>query len=512
MVRSDIIPTCEPEAWSDLPPGEKMLLELRASTDPSFFWTHPALGNFPIWDSKKKILDQFYTYDKKGVRKYNEFVFPAGMRSGKTMTAGIINLTETYKLLMMKDPQKFYRLSPGTEISTANIANSRDQAKDTVFKKVEELVANSPYFMSQNPDHTAYQIKFPKGISTKALGSALGSAVGRTLKCFVADEIADYDDPEDTYMKLSKSTANFAKWNENIKVMIGSPGLEGDYFMGYYHRAVKEKWPATMTLWLPTWDLNPEMDKATLEKERMKDPVRFDRDFGAQPMVSKENLFNALLLAHASTPNKLLRNMFIGQPAKDSREGFMPELDFTMLTPPEDALDYYVTSDPAIKHDAFGLSVGYKSINNQWKIVGSTILKAPNSEELHTQDIADILKPIFEQLPVRYYIYDIYLHSDLQVLAARHGINNVQHTLDLNDWIFTRNDLYNDVLQVPYSDYLWKEFRELSVLNGKKVDHPRSGSKDQADSVAQFSSFMRRLEEEERLKSNASVSHYIGRF
>ncbi len=366
--------------------------------------------------------------------------------------------------------------------------------------------------MSLKPDHTAYQIKFTKGITTKALGSALGSAVGRTLKCFVADEIADYDDPEDTYMKLSKSTANFAKWNENIKVMIGSPGLEGDYFMGYYHRAVKEKWEATMTLWLPTWDLNPEMDRKTLEKERMKDPIRFDRDFGAQPMQQKENLFNGLLLEKAAEDNKGVRNMFVGQASRDSRDGFFPELDFTMLRPPSDALDYYVASDPAIKHDAFGLSVGYKSINNEWKIVGSTILKAPNSEELHTEDIANLLKPIFETLPVRYYIYDVYLHSDLGVLASKHGIINIQHTLNLNDWIYTRNDLYDRVLHVPYSDYLWKEFRELTVLNGKKVDHPRSGSEDQADSVAQFSAFMRRLEEEEKLKSNASVTHYMGRF
>ncbi len=105
MVRSDLEATCDPEVWSDLPPGEKLLLELRSATDPAFFWKHPALGNFPIWDSKVKILNEFYTY-VDGVRKYNELIFPAGMRSGKTMTAGLINLTETYKLLMMKDPQK----------------------------------------------------------------------------------------------------------------------------------------------------------------------------------------------------------------------------------------------------------------------------------------------------------------------------------------------------------------------------------------------------------------------
>ncbi len=511
MVRTDLVATCDPELWTNLDPGERMLMELKAMTDPVYFWLHPKMGNYPIWESKQKILTQLYTY-KDGRRQYNELVFPAGMRSGKTMTAAFINLTETYKLLMLKDPQKFYNLGPNTEIGTANVANSREQAKDTVFKKVEEIICNSPYFMAQKPDHTAFQIKFPKNITTKALGSNLGSAVGRTLKCFVADEIADYDDPEDTYQKLSKSTGNFAKWNENIKVMIGSPDLEGDYFMTYYHRAVDEKWENTLALWLPTWELNPEMDKKTLEIERMKDPARFDRDYGAQPMSIRESLFNPELLKLAADKNKLIRNLFVGMPNKDSREGFMPELDYTMLQAPPDAMDFMIMVDPSVKHDAFGLSVGYKSVNNEAKCIGSTILKAPKNEELHTEDIAELLKPIMESLDPRYYIYDVHLHSDLQLLAQRHGVAPYFHQLDLNDWMFTRNDLYNHILSVPYSDYLWTEFRQLLVVNGKKVDHPRSGSKDQADSVAQFSSFLRRLEEEERLKSDATVSHYIAGF
>lgn len=512
MVRSDLVATCEPELWSELDPQTKMLMELKAYSDPVYFWTHPSMGNYDLWDSKKDILNQFYSYDSVGKRIYNELIFPAGMRSGKSMTAGLINLTETYKLLMLKNPQTHYGLSANTEISTANIANSRDQAKSTVFRKVEEIICNSPYFMAQKPHHTAFEIKFPKNITTKALGSNLGSAVGRTLKCFVADEIADYDDPEDTYQKLSKSTANFAKWNENIKVMIGSPGLEGDYFMSYYHRAINEKWPHTLAIWKPTWELNPEMDKTTLEKERMKDPARFDRDFGAQPMTARENLFNPMNLREAGIRNQKNMNLFIGSPDHRERWGFMPTLDFSMLKPAPDALDYYIAIDPAVKNDAFGLSVGYKSVNGLSKVIGSTILTAPRNEELRTEDVKEIVKPILEALSPQYILFDVYLHSDLLSLCERHGCLKIFNQLNLNDWIYTRNDLYSGQLEVPYSEYLWTEFGQLVVENGKRVDHPRSGSKDQADSVAQFASFIRRMEEEEKLKSNASVTHYITGF
>jgi len=355
-------------------------------------------------------------------------------------------------------------------------------------------------------------MKFPKHVRAKALGSAIGSAVGRTAKCFVADEIADYDDPDETYQKLSKATGNFSKWNEDIKVMIGSPSFSGDYITDYHDRAIKEKWPGTMALWKPTWDLNPNMDKASLEKERLKDPMRFDRDYGAMPVAERENMFNPMLLKKTEERNRQVRNLFFGQPTWGSRDGFTPGLDVSLLKVHPDAMDYYIVVDPSIKHDAFGLSVGYLNTNNEAKIIGSTVFIAPKNEEINTEDIKAIFKPILEALPIKYYIYDVYLHTELRDMVILYGAVPILHQLNLNDWIFTRNDLYDGRLTVPYSDYLYKEFRQLLVIRNKKADHPPSGSKDQADTVAQFDSFIRRLEEEGRLISDAVPSHFVGQF
>ena len=492
-------------------PGEKLLAQLNASTSPSYFWQHPAMGNFPLWPAKIELMDKFYTYENNE-RKYNELIFPAGMRSGKTMTAGLISLTEIYKLLMMKNPQVHYNLTPNTEITTLNVANSRDQARDTVFRKIKEIVANSPYLMAQKPDLTAYEMKFPKNIKAKALGSALGSAVGRTAKCFVADEVADYDDPEDTYQKLGKATANFAKWGEDIKVMIGSPGFEGDYFLEYYHRAVNEKWPHTMTLWKASWELNPDTPYKVLAKERMKDPERFDRDFGAMALTVRENLFNHDLLKKTEAVSKQVRNIFFGEPVWGSRDAFIPGVDVTQLKVSPDAMEYYMCVDPAIKHDAFGLSIGYLSTNNEAKIVGSTVFIAAKNEEINTKDIIETIKPILEAFPIKYYIYDVYLHTELRDMVISYGAVPILHQLNVNDWIFTRNDLYDNRLIIPYSEYLYKELRQLLVIRAKKVDHPPSGSKDQADTICQMDSFIRRLEEEGKLISDAVPSHFVAQF
>jgi len=513
MVKSYLDASCDPDDWNNIPTGEKLLLELKASVDPIFFWNHPKMGNYPLWPAKAELLTDFYKYDSDGKRLYSELIFMGGMRSGKSMGAGQISLIETYKLLMMKNPQEHYKLGPGTEITNINVANSRDQAKDTVFRKIIELVQNSPYFMSMNPDYTSYQLKFPKNIVCKALGSNLSSNVGRTVKSFVADEIATYDDPEDTYQKLSKSTINFMKWNEGVKVMIGSPTYEGDYLTTTLKRAREEKWSTTLTLWKPTWELNPDSpDEETRDIERAKDPERWDRDMGAQPMTMRENLFNGALLANVAERCKIVRNLFMGHPDKLSRDAFIPEIDFTQLVVDPNALDYYVTTDPAVLHDSFGLSVGYLSGDNKIKVIGSTIFKAAKNDEISTNEIAKVLKPIFETLPVKYYIFDVYLHNELQLMAQRYGISVIQNIVKLPDWIYTRNDLYNGNTTVPHSDYLFKEFRELIIINNKKVDHPRSGSKDQADTIAQLTSFIRREQEEARLNNGNSVSHFVATF
>lgn len=515
MPETKLEATCDVGSWTNLSVGEQMLLQLKASVDPVFFWKEPRLGNYPLWDSKAEILKEFYKYDKKtGKRKYSEMIFMAGMNSGKSQLGAQIVLYELAKMLMMKNPQMYYNLGPNTEITFGNIANSLTQAQKTVFRKSLELIANSPFLYSHMIKPTTTTVKFEKNLTVEALGSNLGSAVGRRMKVFVADEIDDYEHPEDTYFKLSRSGASFSKWNENIRVMIGSPKYEGGFLVSTYRKAEREKWSNTMLLWKNTMEMNPEITEESMEVERLKDPDRFARDILAQPISAKENLFNTNLLLQCAERSPRT-NIFIGEPDKSLiLNGFEPQLNYDLLYPADDAQEYIIAVDPSVRNDAFGISVGYLNMNGLHKVIGSTIFKARINEELDTKNIEDIIKPILERLPVKYYIFDVYLHSSLQQLVSRYGVIPVQHTLNLTDWIYTRNDLYNDILSVPYSKYLFDEFTNLFIINNKKVDHPRNGSKDQADTIAQFNSFIRRKEEEDRMKAyNAnSLTHMVASF
>jgi len=502
--------TCDPNIWKDISQGEKLAMELRASVDPAYFWNEPRMGNFPLFESKIEIMNELWKFDENGKRINSELIMSSGMRGGKTAMAGLAGLTETYRLLMMQNPQEYYHLAPNTEISNINVANSLEQAKDTVFRKVKEMVSNSPYFAAQDPYLTATSMKFPKNIVFKALGSNLSSNVGRTVKSFVADEIDTYEDPEEVYDKLSKSTANFAKWNENLRIAIGSPTDPGGFLLSRLNRAREEKWKGVITIWKPTWELNPEIPHD--EEARARNPIAYDRDFGAMPSSRRENLFNTQLLAIIQQKSMNVPNIFLGTPDWRDRWNFTPSLDKSLLRTAPDAIEYYIGLDPSVKNDAFGISVGYLSTDDTIKIIGSTILTAPKGEEIKTSDAEKLISPICQLLPVRTMIFDVYMHTQLHDIAEDNGVKIAQHNLNLHDWIYFRNDLYDSKSSIPYSEYLFKEFRELLVLHGKKVDHPRSGSKDQADSAAQIVSFIRREQEEARLKNNDMVTNFVVRF
>ena len=509
-MKADILSTCDAETWEDLPMSKKMAALIKAQDDPVYFWTHPALGNTKPWDSQISTLRDFYSKDDKDKRKYSELIFVSGMRGGKTTIAAMISLFEVFKLLILDDPAAHYKLAPGSEIQCINVAPSEPQALDTVFKRSKELVAHSPFFMSKNFELVYNAIKFPdKNITIKALGSNSGSGVGRTVKCFIADEVSSFLDnqnkrsAQEVYSRLSKSTATFKPWNENIRVAISSPLYDGDFITTMHKRAKDEYWDWAMTIWEPTWNLNPNLTKEVLEEERRKDPISFDRDFGATPGTEVENFFSPQLI-------KRIKD------AQDKNVNFLEDLEH--LEAKNDAVYYIVGTDPAIKNDSFGLALGHVTTTGEVVIDGTLSFTAGLGEEIKGEDIRQVLIPLFEHLPVQFYVFDAYLHGDLKDLAENYGITTFQHYLNLEDWIKTRDMLDKGDAQLPLDEQLTKELQYLQLLKGKQVDHPRKfpdgsrGGKDIADACCQIISLVKRTEDLQSKKYGKVPSFIVQTF
>ena len=222
---------CDMELWTEkIGHMEKLQCELKASMDPVFFWNHPSMGNVKLWPAQKDLLEKFYSLDENKRRKYNELLFDAGRKGGKTTCAALIILTELMRLLLIPNPQEHYGILAGTNITLFMSAAGEKQTLRTIFPRVRQLLESSPFFMSfaDSVNVTHGKIEFPKHITLEAVGSNIRTAVGRSVKCFVAEEINSVGkdngeiSPDKLYNKLSKSTTEFIPTGEDIRVAISS--------------------------------------------------------------------------------------------------------------------------------------------------------------------------------------------------------------------------------------------------------------------------------------------------
>jgi len=504
--------TCDISAWTSLSPAEKSAIVLRASYDPVYFWCNPLLGNCEPWPSQKKILLDFYKVDPvTGRRIYSDLMMLAGRRSGKTTLTSLISGFEVFRLFMYKNPQLHYKIAPNSEIQIINVAPKKEQAVETIFGRTCELVRNSPWFMSQKLDYVNTSLRFTeKNIVIQPFGSNSLTGVGRTAKAFLADECSYFTDTEngrsakDVYNELSKSTSTFLPFNEGVNVAISSVRFDGDFLTDRYYKSQESPkgWENTLRLWEPTWKLNPYLTEEVLADEKLKDPDEYMRQYGAEPGMSIKTFFEENLMNYILEGNKTRENIF-------AEEGVYKSMDFK---PAPDAMYYIIATDPSAKNDSFGLAIGYVTRDNRIVIQGVTSFKAPKGQLIDTEKVRRTIQPLLNKFYVRYYIFDIYMHSDLVSLVQNHGVEAFQHNLNRADWLRFKDDLRDEPPKtrlVPF-EQLFDELSQLVDVKEKKVDHPPKGSKDAADACCQIASFIRRNEEKmqtnPRLKKGGAIS------
>lgn len=87
-----------------------------------------------------------------------------GKGSGKSMVAQAFSCYGVYKALELKKPQATFGLTFNTSIYSINVSISRDQARDVVFKGIDELVGACPYFKDKIVRKSVEDIEFKKSI------------------------------------------------------------------------------------------------------------------------------------------------------------------------------------------------------------------------------------------------------------------------------------------------------------------------------------------------------------
>jgi len=121
-----------------------------------------------IRPSIRKILVDIMGDDVNGNKPfvYPRALFTGGIGIGKTTIASVVLTYLVHWTLCLRNPQRFYKLLPGSRIAFMQMSTSEAQAKEVVFGDIKARIAGSRWFQEKYPPDPQFkaQIRFPKDI------------------------------------------------------------------------------------------------------------------------------------------------------------------------------------------------------------------------------------------------------------------------------------------------------------------------------------------------------------
>lgn len=481
-----------------------------------------------------KIYPEIRKMAKELIRgKYAEGVIVAGIGSGKTTTAELVECYMTHMLLCMRDPYKTFNLAKDKPIALINMGTTATQALEVAFAGVKNFIQASPWFMSRHPHIQAGMIRFPDTNILLISGNSKSTTpLGYNIFYAVLDEAAFYIDndnnqvAEEIYTQLQRRiVSRFGR--EGMCIMISSPRYEGDFIMRKLEEA--RKFPDVIyAKQLPTWKCKPvtknradvfyfdsrtskivekheigPLDTVdTLEVEFDKDakfweiPGEYKKSFQQDPDKAKRD-FAALpssTIAAFMPSTEHIDAMFTQEPSPVQPDGSYKFAERPLRT------NYYIHIDLGLNRKGKGDHAGFamahfggwdvdETTGEKQKTVVVDLAEQISAGPTGEINFEDVRKKIYALKKAGYTIKLVTLDTfqsvdTVQILrgkSIRCEILSVDRETLPYDTLKTV--IYDERIKCHQMPVLEKELKELEQTKANKIDHPPKGSKDVADAV-----------------------------
>jgi hypothetical protein len=471
---------------------------------------------------EKEGREHFKKYTKA------EVILQLGKGSGKDHTSTIGCAYLVYKLLCLKDPARYFGKPPGDAIDIINVAINAQQAKNVFFKNFKQKIGRSLWFAGKF-DAKADLIEFDKMITVYSGHSEREGHEGLNLILAILDEISGFAQESasgnenaktgDAIYKAFRASVDSRFPDYGKVILLSFPRYPGDFISKRYDEVVAEKeievkthtfvinpdlpedmkenqftiewnedhissykYPGIYAIKRPTWDANPTRKIDDFKIAFLGDHADAMQRFACMPSFysdsffkDKEMLERAMSLRNPIDSFKRIEKVW--QPLEDTR--------------------YYMHADLAQKHDKCAIAIAHvdkwvqvRTFNDYTQIhpfiiVDAVVWWEPKKEgPVNLSEVKDWIVNFRRQgFRIGLATFDRWQSFDIQQELKSVGINTDTLSVAKKHYEDLAMLFYENRILMPHIDILLNEMGELRIVNDKKVDHPRKGSKDLSDAV-----------------------------
>ena len=426
----------------------------------------------------------------------NEVICQLGKGSGKDHCARIALAYTVYLLHCLRDPLGYYGKATGIYIDLLNLAVNAQQAQRVFFEPFKNLLLSSPWFNEQGFEPRVSEIFFfSRPIRCFSGHSESEGWEGYEVMTVILDEISafktDNELKGDVRSKGSASAIyNMSKLSVMSRfpeigkcILLSFPRYKGDFIQQRYEGSIEKNEPKTWAIKAATWEVNPTIERHQLESEYIRNPVEARARFECEPPHMEDAFFRDA---------DLVRSAFnFGEDPLDEDGAYKKWFNGT------DNYTRFIHVDLALKRDRAALAMvhcpGLKDINTGLGVEKLPVLnvdlvkswEAAPGAEINFASIRGLIIDLCRRFSVGIVSFDQWQSVEMIQSLKGMGINADFHSVKKTDYDTLMTSIYDKRLRGYWNHILVEdELLKLKLLNGVKIDHPTSGSKDLADSVA----------------------------
>jgi hypothetical protein len=488
--------------------------------------------------------EHFDSYWAEPMRMVNFVNLQWGKGSGKGHVCRTISLRVAYLLLCLRSPQEYFGMPAQDSIHLLNVAMNAQQAQRAFFDPVEKLVRTSPWFKDKAAP-TRGAIVYAKNVEAISGHSEAESQEGLNLLLGVADEVDGFKSKEEVRanatgrvpqntvegildMMRTSSSTRFPITFKNVRISypryLGSiiQRLTANSHEDVEKNGQKSRHYASGPL--PTWVVNPNFKKFEMVEVEGTDelvPEIYAEDYKDDAAMAKAKYE----CKPSKASNPFFRNEFLvraafteteRQPIEvlyyKSGDSWEVKYDFAPDFKPIKGAQYCMHGDLAVTQDRAGIAMAHVVRKEEFE----SQVQLENGEYTTVREMRPIVKLDFvfsfqaakgesppREIQIRWarelayelkkrgfrikrFTFDGFESRDSMQILAKTGIESKRVSTDRTNepWRNLMDVMYDGRLIAKKRDFLIDELLGLTVLPNGKIDHPRMGSKDEADAMA----------------------------